>query len=210
MKTTTIIFDIDGTLVDSSEFDGKLYIAAVHDVLGNVSIRSDLHEYPNHTDTGILMDICEENDLSIDAAIPSVRARFGQLVGEYLNEGCECLPIPGAISLIDRLASNDVFHVGIATGGWGHTAEMKLDHVNFKRKGIPIASSDHGHERTQIMNHCRSRIRSAGITTYVGDGEWDQRASEQLGWKFIGVGNRLRGKCGRWVPDLKSLKLSDF
>ena len=35
-------------------------------------------------------------------------------------------------------------------------------------------------------------------------------ASEKLGRKFIGVGNRLRGKCGHWVSDLKSLKLSDF
>ncbi len=210
MMTTTIIFDIDGTLVDSSEFDGKLYIAAIRDVLGNISIRSDLHEYPNHTDTGILIDICEENDLSIDAAMPPVRARFGELVSEYLNEGCECLPIPGAISLIDRLASNDAYHIGIATGGWGHTAEMKLDHVDFKRKGIPIASSDHGYQRPTIMEFCRTRIPSVGTTTYVGDGEWDQRASEQLGWNFIGVGSRLRGKCKNWVPDLTLVKLSDF
>ncbi len=76
MMTTTIIFDIDGTLVDSSEFDGKLYIAAIRDVLGNIVIRSDLHDYPNQTDTGILMDICEENDLSIDAVLPPVLDMF--------------------------------------------------------------------------------------------------------------------------------------
>ena len=208
--TTTVIFDIDGTLVDSSAFDGRLYVAAIRDVLGKVSIRSDLHEYSNHTDTGILMDICEENDLSIDAAMPSVRARFGELVSEYLSEGCECLPIAGAISLIDRLASDDAFHIGIATGGWGHTAEMKLDRAGFNRNGIPLASSDHGYQRTKIMKFCRTCIPSVGTTTYVGDGEWDLRASEQLGWNFIGVGSRLRDKCERWVPDLKSLKLSDF
>ncbi len=64
MKATAVIFDIDGTLVDSSSFDGQLYIAAIRDVLGDVSMRADLHEYPNHTDTGILMEICKENGLS--------------------------------------------------------------------------------------------------------------------------------------------------
>lgn len=205
-----VIFDVDGTLVDSSAFDGQLYVTAILDVLGNVSIRSNLHEYPNLTDTGILMDICEENGLSIHDSVPSVRVRFGDLVSEYLNDRGKCMPIPGAISLVDRLIRSETFHVGIATGGWGHTAEMKLDSAGFSRNGIPIASSDQQYQRTKIMESCRSRIPSAGITIYVGDGEWDQLASEKLGWKFIGVGSRLRGKCGHWVPDLKSLKLSDF
>ena len=208
--TTTIIFDIDGTLVDSSAFDEALYIAAIRDVLGNVSIRSNLHEYSNQTDTGILMDICEANALSIDDSMPFVRVRFGELVSEYLNDGGRCRPIRGAISLVDRLIRSDTYQVGIATSGWGNTADMKLGYAGFSRNGIPLASSDQQYQRTKIMESCRSRIPSAGITTYVGDGEWDQLASEELGWKFIGVGSRLRGKCAHWVPDLKSLKLSDF
>jgi hypothetical protein len=53
------------------------------------------------------------------------------------------------------------------------------------------------------MALCREAIGSAGPTVYVGDGEWDRRACEQLGWGFIGVGERLRGGCERWVPDLR-------
>ena len=29
--------------------------------------------------------------------------------------------------------------------------------------------------------------------TYVGDGEWDQRACKELGWQFVAVGPRLGG-----------------
>lgn len=95
MKATTVIFDIDGSLVDSSSFDGQLYIAAIRDVLGDVSMRADLHEYPNHTDTGILMEICKENGLSTVVTMRSVRQRFGKLVADYLSGGGKCSPIPG-------------------------------------------------------------------------------------------------------------------
>ena len=40
---------------------------------------------------------------------------------------------------------------------------------------------------------------------YVGDGEWDLEATEKLGWEFIGVGERLKGECDVWVPDLSDI-----
>lgn len=55
-KTTKIaaIFDIDGTLVESSGFEDELYVAAVRDVLGDVCIRESWSTYRHVTDTGIL------------------------------------------------------------------------------------------------------------------------------------------------------------
>ncbi|MCY3773279.1 MAG: hypothetical protein OXG98_14835 [Gemmatimonadetes bacterium] len=64
METTTkiaAIFDIDGTLVESSGFEDELYVAAVRDVLGNVCIRERWSTYRHVTDTGILRQIMEEN-----------------------------------------------------------------------------------------------------------------------------------------------------
>ena len=48
MGTTTkiaVIFDIDGTLVESSGFEDDLYVAAVRDVLGDVCIRKAWNTY---------------------------------------------------------------------------------------------------------------------------------------------------------------------
>ncbi len=55
-KTTKIaaIFDIDGTLVESSGFEDELYVAAVRDVLGDVCIREEWSTYRHVTDTGVL------------------------------------------------------------------------------------------------------------------------------------------------------------
>jgi hypothetical protein len=70
-----------------------------------------------------------------------------------------------------------------------------------------MASSDDAYQRIRIMELCRARLPATRVTIYVGDGEWDQRASEQLGWRFVGVGSRLRGKCQHWLPDFSAPRL---
>lgn len=100
-KKTAVIFDIDGTLVESSRFEDDVYISAIRDVLGNVNIRSD--------------------------------------------------------------------------------------------------------ERIAIMQKCLHALgNSFQRIVYAGDAEWDVRATRELGWHFIGVGPRLKGKCEYWVEDLSN------
>ena len=42
---------------------------------------------------------------------------------------------------------------------------------------------------------------AGGRTVYVGDGEWDLRASRDLNWGFIAIGRNLQGKHGLWIRD---------
>ena len=91
---------------------------------------------------------------------------------------------------------------------------MKLNAVGFLGLNFPMASSDDAHSRTDIMKVCASRMGfPIESYIYVGDAQWDLRAAEELGWGFIGVGKRLKGKCDIWVPDLLNktpfLALSD-
>jgi FMN phosphatase YigB (HAD superfamily) len=66
-----------------------------------------------------------------------------------------------------------------------------------------MSSGDDAHSRTEIMRICARRMGSVIASfIYVGDGEWDLKAANELGWKFIGVGQRLMDKCDNWVPDL--------
>ncbi len=41
---------------------------------------------------------------------------------------------------------------------------------------------------------------------YFGDGEWDPAAAGGLGWRFIGAGQRLKGKFAEWIPDFASTR----
>lgn len=203
MTDACIIFDIDGTLVNSVEFDGRAYIAAVRDVLGNVSIRSDW-QYEHITDSGILRQICNENGLDAAQCEQRVKSRFGALIADHLRREGLCQPIRGALSILDGLRSTASCRIGIATGGWGHTARMKLKYAGYDLPDVPLTSSDDGYERIRIMEKCRALMPATRVTTYVGDGEWDKKASELLGWRFIGVGSRLRGHCQHWLPDFSA------
>lgn len=87
-------------------------------------------------------------------------------------------------------------------GGWSHPAKLKLQHAGFELKDMVFVSSDDSEERIEIMKKCLSRLGgSFERVVYFGDAEWDLNASNSLGWDFIGVGPRLRGKCGVWIKD---------
>lgn len=53
-----VLFDIDGTLVESCDFDTTCFQAAIKDVLG-VSIDPDWSRYRHVTDSGILSEVVE-------------------------------------------------------------------------------------------------------------------------------------------------------
>lgn len=199
------IFDIDGTLVESFGFDNACYISAVREVLGEVYIHNDWSKYKNVTDTGSLRQIMEENNIQEKAQIKEVRTKFGELIRRYLQNGGKCRPKEGAIHLINKLLAAEDYEVGFATGGWRHTAEMKLQHVGFDLKNIVLTSSDDGDERVTIMKKCLLQLGHCfQHVVYIGDAEWDMQATQELGWHFIGVGARLKGKCEFWVEDFSS------
>ena len=219
MKTSdfiAVIFDVDGTLVESAGFEDHLYVAAVRDVLGDVCIRKAWNTYRHVTDSGILRQIMEENRIRGrnwirgGDRIREVRSRFGDKVSQYLRDGGECDPTIGAVDLIDELLTAPGFAVGFATGGWGHTASMKLEHAGFNLEHAVLASSDDSEERTGIMQKCLDILDALGNSfqriVYVGDAEWDVQATRDLGWHFIGVGPRLMGRCAYWIEDFSNQK----
>ncbi len=199
------IFDIDGTLVESFDFDNACYISAIREVLGEVHIHDDWSKYKNVTDTGSLRQIMEENKIREKAQINEVRTKFGEMIRQHLQNGGKYPPKKGAIHLINKLTAADNYEVGFATGGWRHTAKMKLQHAGFNLRNTVLTSSDDGDERVTIMKKCLFALgNNFQRIVYIGDAEWDLQATQELGWHFIGVGARLKGKCNFWVEDFSN------
>ncbi|MCP4674381.1 MAG: HAD family hydrolase [Deltaproteobacteria bacterium] len=198
----TIIFDIDGTLVQSKDFDTELYIRAVTELLGNVQIHNDWALYTHVTDSGILSQILEENKIVIDEAlVGTIKSRFGELIESHLRYN-PCLPVDGAIQVLDEIRSLPDWRLGLATGGWRHTASAKLRSAGFDLDDIVMCTSDEHHARTEIMKLCLKQIGGKeDKVVYVGDGQWDLNASRELGWGFVAIGPELQSDHGIWISN---------
>jgi FMN phosphatase YigB (HAD superfamily) len=189
------IFDIDGTLLDSYGIDNAMYAEAVRLTLGAVHIRDAWEKYVHVTDTGVLADICSDNDLVYDGSVSMavMNVYLGLLRAQTKAKG-PYREIPGALKYLNTLRERPDVRVAYATGGWRASAEHKLTSAGFPLEGIPLASADDYQDRTQIMLHALGQLEGPITSvTYFGDGLWDRAATVQLGWEFVAVGPRLGG-----------------
>jgi beta-phosphoglucomutase-like phosphatase (HAD superfamily) len=189
-----ILFDIDGTLVNSNGFDGRLYIEAVREILG-IEIDDDWSRYKHVTDGGVLEELLD--GIGYDADRTPVRAAVEsdliRRVEVYLSGRDRSLPeVPGARRFVEMLSALPGVSVGFATGGWQVSAIMKLRAIGLQPDITCMASGSDADRRTDIMALAERRLskgQSVSRRTYFGDGPWDKDASAQLGFDFIAIGD---------------------
>ncbi|MDJ0760925.1 MAG: HAD family hydrolase [Woeseiaceae bacterium] len=189
-----VIFDIDGTLLDSASVDADLYFDAIRGVLGPVRFRR-LVDYEHVTDTGILLEVLADNGHPADdGVLNAIKREFVDRLRRHTKAVGPFQEVSGASQFLRSLRASDEVFTALATGGWRESALLKLASAGFDVSGIPLVTSDESHSRVEIMQFA---LRQAGdgvrSVTYFGDGAWDQTACETLGWNFIPVGSALGG-----------------
>lgn len=202
-----LMFDIDGTLVNSSEFDEVCYLKAAQIVLG-VEISSNWEDYTFATDAGILDEAI--NRYSFPGNRKYIHEKFKQvfatLISEYIASNPDDVKeVEGASQFFQHLCTLDNVRVAIATGGWEETAKLKLKAANINLNGCAFASSSDHYKRTEIMKIAESRASGAipfKSKTYFGDASWDKKASKMLNYRFVLVGNRIEHEIQ--IDDYKS------
>ena len=203
-----ICFDIDGTLVASAGFDGELYEASIRDVLG-VNLKSDLAQYKNVSDAGILSEILEPipDANERDRLRREVQATFVNRTKQYVADNPHLIrEVPGAVHLVEVLRSSPNVKVCIATGGWAETAALKLRCIGLDPQSLAMATSSDALARTEIMRLAEARATKGVVTrrTYFGDGVWDKRAAAELGYDFVAIGDGVDHHLA--FPDLQDTK----
>lgn len=194
--TSLVIFDIDGTLVNSTEIDAECYVKSIQKEFGIDDIDERWETYENVTDAGIFDEIFvrangrKPSGSEIDRQIK----RFMALLREYHSANPSLLEeIGGAGDIIDRLKNDKNWMVGIATGAWRESALFKLASASLNFTGIPLATSSDRLSRKDILEKCigdSKRVYKANEfdkIISVGDGVWDLWAAKELGLGFIGI-----------------------
>ena len=190
-----VIFDIDGTLLQSDVSDDALFLRSVQGALGEVKLRQSWGMYTQFTAAGILAEILCDNDLdATPERVAAVRDRFVEGTRHHLSQHGPFAEIPGARDYLQRLHASSTHRIAYATGGWGSSAREKLSAAGFPVVGVPLASSDDHHERQTIMLCALGQLAGTfDSVTYYGDGHWDAVAAKALGWQFVPVGDKLGG-----------------
>lgn len=206
-----IIFDIDGTLCDTKAADDKCYMSAFEEVF-EFNIRGqDWSLLKNVTDWGITEELVQRhlNRLPTDKDYQKMQDTFmSYLHLERRLDSEKFRQIPGATSFFHLIKSNQNYQIGIATGGWKHSALFKLEAIGIIPEGIAFAHSDLAKSRTAITELCMQQMQQQSAVIpeeiiYFGDGVWDYETSLEMGNRFIGIDvkndNRLRDLGAKYV-----------
>ena len=192
-----IMFDLDGTLLKSNTLDIQCFSGALISVMGIENIECDWTDYKYVTDEGIVSEIVERrlNRPATQNELINIRTKILELLQSQAQTNHENFaPIPGALDLFCSLKKIRTCGVAIATGCWRESALLKLSTAGFDTENLPLASSDDSHRREDIMRIAYTRaldfwgVAEFETVTYVGDGVWDLRASNKMGYHFIGIG----------------------
>jgi phosphoglycolate phosphatase-like HAD superfamily hydrolase len=190
-----IIFDIDGTLLQSMAVDTEHFERSIIEVLGSVQFREDYYRYEHVTDRGVVEELMADNGFQPDAtSVSSIRETFVRALSDHIEASGPFKEVPGAAKFLKRLSIDADTRVAIATGGWQKSALLKLKSSGVNVTGIPLATCDDAVARTDIMQIALERLgASFDSVTYFGDAQWDVDACEKLGWDFVAVGPDVGG-----------------
>jgi len=189
-----VIFDIDGTLCDTSDVDGECFSKVMSRLLDVPITPLSWRGVPHVTDAGIA-DMLWNRYLhrSPDAG------EWEAIVTAYeseLRRELEAAPqrfsaIKGAPEILERLIA-DGWNIAISTGGWRRTASLKLSTANIPLE-LLVATCDDSIDRFEIFRLARDRSfeklkEPLEKTVIVGDGPWDVRVAAFHRWGFLGIG----------------------
>jgi len=187
-----VVFDLDGTLTLTGNFDGELFAESITEVLGIKGLNTDWTTYRNVTDVGVIVELIERHGL--EQKVQSVQDHFLALLQSRLAE-TPCREVPGAAKMLSVLREHPDFECSVATGSWRESALLKIRSAGLVIKGLPLASCDDSAEREEIVQMSIERAQSQyhlptdTPITLVGDGPWDVQVATNLRHHFVGIGS---------------------
>ena len=216
-----VVFDIDGTLVDSAAVDtDACFVPALQEGLGISGFGDDWTAYAEPTSAGIFDEVIRKafKRPPLATELGKVQTLLDTMMRARYLGADRIPPMAGALAMLNQLAADKLWRVAIATGNWRQEAAIKIESAGLLIAALPMATSTDRLARREILPLAIARASERYETeewhraVYVGDGVWDARVARELGMAFVGIGkgNRAaalrREGAGSVLADFTDLK----
>ncbi|MGB3542630.1 HAD family hydrolase [Rubrivirga sp.] len=191
-----LLFDIDGTLLQSHGVGRRSVTAALEDVVGASYDFSDL-PFSGKTDPQIFREVLEG---AVDAGLeadPTAVDAFREAYVRHMEAGLPHATVedlPGAVDLVHRLHADRVT-LGLLTGNVETIAYDKIDRIGLGRDVFPFGAfgSDH-HSRNELpaigahrASEHTGRVLEGGDVVIIGDTPRDIECARAFGAVAVAV-----------------------
>ena len=207
-KTKLLIFDIDGTLIDSVSGYHEVIINAMTD-LGIEEIDRNFNTLKHHTDSYALK-YNYENFFNKELPV-SLLNNFEILILKYLKQQPRTIAINGVAKVLSKLKDSE-YAIAFATGSLPESAILKMNSAGLEMDAAVLATSKTSFSREGFVLEAIEKAKNYyDVSEFeqiisVGDGIWDLKTAQNLNLEFIGIGAKNKAVMGangmqHWFED---------
>jgi phosphoglycolate phosphatase len=185
----TLLFDIDGTLIDSAGAGRDALNQALRQAFGSEPTEPIV--FGGRTDRSLLSEMLRVHGHDVS------ESNFSQFRHSFV----QCMPIslkkfsgrvlPGVPELLGHLAKLDQFRLWCMTGNLVETAHSKLSHFGLDHYFEHIVGGDHDEDRRDLARRARADLAAMHQTVaprdviVIGDTISDVECAQAIGAKVI-------------------------
>ncbi len=187
-----ILFDIDGTLIDSGEAGTRSLNLAFKELFSIDNAFRDI-SMAGKTDVQIMKEGLMRHGISIDGNLSLIIESYLKNLRREINNPWRHLK-PGIKELLDRLSNLKEIHLGLLTGNLEEGARIKLEPFGINRYFLTGAFGSDHEDRNCLLPIAIERFKRLTGREYrpsqcivVGDTPRDIYCSKPFGARAIGV-----------------------